>query len=328
MASHTVSSQADRISPIARRYGQAAAQEWQRVLSHFALGDGFALIVLIVPDRDGAQLCRDELQQSLTIQGKQLTRFEPADPLELRQMSSSLLDRVFSPCTGAAWIAAIVPRSTPDFREWEAAWHSSLEGLNQQRNPMRRKFDCPLVIVAAPWVVPLFREAAPDLWSVRSQVVWIEPDRNLPGRRSDDIGRDVTRTAEPPQTDAPDPVLALREAERLRRVPDRVRDRANLLVRAGVGLLGRNDPAGAEAVLREAADLLATAGESISRGIALHELGRAILDQGRAAEAEATFRRALTLAEEGGGSATLLSLIRLDLQAAKSVQIDPHRATY
>ena len=40
------------------------------------------------------------------------------------------------------------------------------------------------------------------------------------------------------------------------------------------------------------------------RGIIMDMLGRAIRDQGRAAEAEATFRRALALKEEGGATAT------------------------
>jgi hypothetical protein len=39
-------------SPLVRRYGQTAASEWQRVLNHFALGEGFALLILVVPDRE------------------------------------------------------------------------------------------------------------------------------------------------------------------------------------------------------------------------------------------------------------------------------------
>jgi hypothetical protein len=47
-------------------------------------------------------------------------------------------------------------------------------------------------------------------------------------------------------------------------------------------------------------------------------LGRALLDQGRAAEAEETFRRALALAEEGGASEDVLVPIQEDLQNLKS----------
>jgi tetratricopeptide (TPR) repeat protein len=222
-----------------------------------------------------------------------------------------------------------VPRSAPDFPDWEAAWRRALEGLNQQRNSVRGYFEHPLIIVAAPWVVPLFREVAPDLWSVRSQVVHIEPDRELTRRRPDETEHISTPREPPPQIDAPDPALALREADRLRSVPGRERELAAMLARAGVGLLGRRDLRGAETVLREAVDLLALpvnitrdelgraigdpdrAAEAekifhralVSRGITMDELGRALLDQGRAAEAEETFRRSLALKEEGSDTA-------------------------
>lgn len=289
-------------SAIGRRYGQSAANEWQRVLSHFALGDGFALLVLIVPDRDGMQLCRDELERWLVGHGKHWIHWKPATPRELREVSILLLNREPEPRLGAVWIAAVVPRSAPDFPAWEAAWRRTLEGLNQQRNPLRRHFDCPLLIVGAPWIVPLFRDVAPDLWSVRSQVVRIEPERERARQRMNEaIQETARRTA--PRAGAPDPALALWEAERLRDVRGRERERASMLIRAGIGLFGRNDPHRAEIILREAVNLTAATGEMTSHGIAMHGLARAILDQGRAAEAEEAFRRALALAEEGGATA-------------------------
>jgi tetratricopeptide (TPR) repeat protein len=278
------------------------------VLSHFALSEGFALIVLIVPDRDGAQLCRDELERLLTDQGNVLAPQEPATPEELVELSKTLLDLPSGSEIGAVWIAAVVPHSATDFITWEAAWRRALEGFNQQRNPLRRHFVCPLIIVAAPWIVPLFREAAPDLWSVRSQVVWIEPDREPTRPHRGGTERGSARSERPTPVEAPDPALALQEAERLRGRPGRERERAAMLTRAGVGLLGRGTPRGAEEVLREAADLLAASEDVIARGVTVHELGRAILDQGRAAEAEATFRRALALAEEGGATAVSRSI--------------------
>ena len=182
--------------------------------------------------------------------------------------------------------------------------------------------------MAAPWVVPLFRDVAPDLWSVRSQVVRIEPDREFIRRQSDQT-RDIALPVERPRpTDTPDPELALREAERLRGIPGWERERAEMLTRAGRGLYSEEDLQGAEAVLREGANLLAIAAKTaagklsrqtrardreaaertlretlVSRGNTIYELGRALRDQGRAAEAEESFRRALALAEEGGATA-------------------------
>src|SRR5580700_2364775 len=111
--------QRDERGALVRRYGQIAASEWQRVLSHFGLSDGFALIVLIVPDRDGAQLCRDELERLLADRGSGLARQEPATPEELVELSSILLDLPSGSEMGAVWIAAVVPRSARDFTAWE-----------------------------------------------------------------------------------------------------------------------------------------------------------------------------------------------------------------
>src|ERR1700740_222806 len=105
----------DESSALARRYGQTAAGEWQRVLNHFALGEGFALIILVVPDRDGAQLCRNELERLLAAQGSLLLRQEPAPPGELVQLSSSLIDAEPTLRAAAIWVAAVVPQSAPDF---------------------------------------------------------------------------------------------------------------------------------------------------------------------------------------------------------------------
>ena len=151
------------------RYGHAAAAEWQRLLSHFTLAEGFALLVLVVPDPDGAKLCRAELGRVLAVRGQYLVKIEPRTPAELRQMAAELLEQPADRAVGAVWLAAVTPVSDRDFSEWEVAWRSALEGLNQRRNPLRRHFDCPFVIVMAPWVVPLFRDVAPDLWSVRSR---------------------------------------------------------------------------------------------------------------------------------------------------------------
>ena len=224
---------------VTRRYGHAAAAEWQRLLSHFALAEGFALLVLVVPDADGANLCRAELGRVLAARDQHLVRIEPRTPAELRQMAAELLEQPADRTVGAVWLAAVSPVSARDFPDWEVAWQSVLEGLNQRRNPLRRHFDCPFVVVAAPWVVPLFRDVAPDLWSVRSQVIRIEPDetqarsstyapRDLPASRD----RSVASTA-------PDPALALREVERLRGVPGRERALATMLERMGSGLWAR-----------------------------------------------------------------------------------------
>ena len=303
MASHVAADRVEEGSAIARRYGRAAANEWQRLLAHFDLGDGFALIVLVVPDRDGAALCHRELERLLAAQKQRLQSYEPANHADLVRVAAVLPGEIPAPDIGAVWIEAAVVRSAPDFATWERAWRAALEALNQQRNPLRQTFHIPIVIVVPPWVVPLFRECAPDLWSIRSQVVRIEPAPAL-GRERSELQREPDlRRGAPVPTDTPDPELALREAERLRGLPDRIRDRALLLARAGRGYYGQGRLIEAEAALREAADLFAVLKEPVEQADTLDRLGRAILNQGRAEEAEEAFRRALTLVGEGGDTA-------------------------
>ena len=84
---------------------------------------------------------------------------------------------------------AVVNDSAADGAAWQAAWRHAVGGLNQQRNPLRRKFSVPLILVGAHWLVPVMRETAPDLWSVRSVVVRIEPGELSDHAITEDIGR-------------------------------------------------------------------------------------------------------------------------------------------
>jgi hypothetical protein len=183
----------DTASPIGRRYGTAAALEWQRVQAHFALHEGFGLLVLLVPDSDGASLCRQALADQLADVGGTLLDLSPDSPSKLRVLAETLLQQDPPPGCGAIWIAAAVPEPAPDHAAWMLAWRWALATVNQNRNRAQARFRCTLVMVGAPWLVPLFREAAPDLWSVRSVVARIEPE---PARLRQD-----RREALPPDED-------------------------------------------------------------------------------------------------------------------------------
>src|ERR1700728_2008478 len=84
--------QEEAATAIERRYGSAAAKEWDLILRLVDFAEGFALIVLIVPDRDGAELCRAELLRHLAPGGKPIRRLEPTGPEELRRIALPLLE--------------------------------------------------------------------------------------------------------------------------------------------------------------------------------------------------------------------------------------------
>src|SRR5208337_1409681 len=96
---------------IERRYGAAAATEWQLVLSHFELADGFALLILVVPDRDGSEICRKEIRGYVEGKGKRLVCVEPESPADLRRLAAVLFDQPCGEDIGAIWVSAVVPRS-------------------------------------------------------------------------------------------------------------------------------------------------------------------------------------------------------------------------
>ena len=242
-------------SPIVRRYGKAGEVSWSHVLNHFALNEGFALIVLVVPDQDASDICRRELSRWLGERGRGVLDLSPADPEALRAVASTLLAQPGTPDLGCVWIGAATAESDADHFVWRDAWRWGLGTLNQHRNSLREHFDCTVAIAGPPWLLPLFREVAPDLWSVRSIVAWLETDI------------DVGTPAFPPEAERWDdplrliggrPVgdlnLALREVDRLRGVPGKEGLLAEMLLRAGQAYAASAMYAQAEAAFREGYD--------------------------------------------------------------------------
>ena len=168
------------------------------------------------------------------------------------------------------------------------------------------------MVAASPWVIPIFRDVAPDLWSVRSQVVHIEPD---PERMRDGIERSIDTPLDrrmPDEGSVPDPELAHREVGRLRGVVGRERELGAMLIREEEELpiaaaymnggsirdtpcyplsgrnLARRAPCWLDRVLREAEEtcpsraLNEEGGGAVWRGITMDLLTR---EQGAGAEA-------------------------------------------
>lgn len=194
-------------STFANRYNLAASPDWQALLTHFELNEGFAFIVLLVPNEEGAEVCRDALAKRLAASGQELLELETT-PDRLKEIADALLLTEARPQTGAVWVSRVVSEGSPDYREWREAWRHGVSALNQHRNPFRRKWNVPVVFVGAPRLQEVLRENAPDLWSVRTQVAWVEPetpaaDANVPWISGEGLSR------------GPDLEMALAEVERL-----------------------------------------------------------------------------------------------------------------
>ena len=283
---------------VARRYDLPSQPEWQKLLTLFDVAEGFALVVLLVLDADGGALCRRELEKHLQREGKQVVLMELPTPDDLRQLKNTLLTTHPPPNAGCLWISAVEPDYGKTYPEWREAWREALARLNSHRNPIRRQFDFSLVFVGAPWLKEVMRETAPDLWSVRTLVVQIEPtprpaaEQQVPG---------TGRSEFTEETGGGDPLFALKEAEKLRGVPGRELALTRLLHRAGLGFAGRRDWRAAEKAFNEALELKQMAGApAVSVLTTLIELASACRVLGQPRRSIVHAQEALSIAVEIG----------------------------
>ncbi len=219
-------------------------------------------------------------------------------PENLRRLSSTLLETQPPSNAGCVWIAAVEPDYGKAYPQWREAWQLAFARLNSHRNEIRRHFSLPLVFVGAPWLQEVMREIAPDLWSVRTLVVRIEP---LPQSGATKL------TAEPAKFDfehertGADPVFALKEAEKLRGLPGKELALARLLIRAGEGFASRHDWPSARKSYVEALELNQHAGAAPDLLLAnLKQLAIACAITGRYRDSISYLETALNTAREIG----------------------------
>jgi tetratricopeptide (TPR) repeat protein len=267
---------------IERRYGPAAAEEWRLVRRHFELSEGFALIVLAVPDRVVARECRRDLETFLESRSLRLAESIVYDPKWLQRLTPHLLTLPDDPNVGAIWVEAVSSERASDHEHWVAAWRQGLGSLNQQRNPLRARLNVPLLIVGAPWVVTIMRETAPDLWSVRAMVARIER-----GPAAAASSRPWAEAIGGRAGPAPDPILAQRAVEQLRGKPGQEAGLVQALIRMAVGFAARGEWPAAEAGWHEALDLGRRFGLRQETALAAVGLAEGLRLQGRRDEAVA-----------------------------------------
>ena len=292
-----MTSQAETVEEEFRQfYGHEAWTGWRRFLVHFDLGEGFAFLVLLLPGAVGAKICQRHLSEYLAAKGKRLAEVACEWREDARRLGEHLFDLEVTDDLGGVWTGSVVPDSDPEIEEWRKAWRWGLASLNERRNPLQCRFSCPLVLVGAPWLQALLREAAPDLWSIRTAVVSVIPSLGPAEPREGsnvqiEPGRFLKGEA------ASDPDYTLEQAGRLRGRPGMDSTLARLLLRSGNGFYEHARYEAAEKCFREAAEILARlapGSAELKRDWAgvLNNLGSALSALGQREEAVAKAQQA------------------------------------
>ncbi len=241
-------------SELTQRYALWRSAEWQKLLTHLEWRQGFAFILLTVPDDLGAEICRQALEQQLRQANQRLLNLRCETSAQLANLTEQLLELHPETDVGAIWVEAVVAEAVPRFAEWRDGWREFLARVNRYRNVLQRQFEAPLFFVGPNWMPPVVREVAPDLWSVRTLIVHIEADAPATAEPFA-----TARAAESVETllaqPGLDPELALQSAERLRGQAGQETLLASLLHRAGRSFLNTSAWQKAETVLAEAANL-------------------------------------------------------------------------
>jgi hypothetical protein len=283
-------------STLASRYNLRESAEWQNLLRHFELtGDGFEFVVLLVPEIDGVEICRQALERYLAESGKTLWRIPLEETDDLKLLAGKLLDLKLPESAGAVWVSATAHQTLSEEGRWKAAWREGVAQINQYRNPLRNRIGTALIFAGAPWLQEIIRGMAPDLWSVRTLVVNIQPQpvAELPLSLSE---RELFDSGS-----SPDPELALREAEKLRGQPGKELALARMLHRAGEGLMGHDQWRQAASLFEQSLELKRRFHDSPeSTGATLNTLGAANFVLGKVKEAISYFEQSLSIARQIG----------------------------
>ncbi len=283
-------------------YGREAWTDWQRLLVHFDLGEGFAFLVLLLPGAIGAKICQRHLSEHLASKGKRLAEVACEWRDDARRLPERLFNFEVTGDLGGVWTGSVVPDSDPEIDEWRKAWRWGLASLNERRNPLQRHFSCPLVLVGDPWLQALLREAAPDLWSIRTAVVSVIPSLG-PAESSEGSNVQIEPGRFLKGEAASDPDYTLEQAGRLRGRPGMESTLARLLLRSGNGFYEHARYEAAEECFREAAETLAQLAPSSAepRGdwaASLNNLAVMLSKLGRREEALAKAQEAVRIYEQ------------------------------
>src|SRR5262249_12616303 len=143
---------------------QSVEEAWLRLRRQLDLADEFWLGFVFSSSMEAIDLLQRRTQNVLRQRARALKVIEPPDAESLAELPKHLLPTVDAEPWEAITLVWLRPAALDGDRDaWDDAWIRSLGGLNQLRDPLRRRLQGGLVIVLPSRLRGMVAAAAPDL---------------------------------------------------------------------------------------------------------------------------------------------------------------------
>jgi hypothetical protein len=150
--------------------GPDGRRAWDDLAQHLAWSDGPWLAFLFTRSAALTHALRKQLQLRVQADGG-VRVIRPRTPQQLRELLPLVLTPGQQPYT---WLEAVHLDSGDEVGPWREAWDWFMLRANERRERLMRSVGGGFVVCAPTSLKVRFREAAPDLWSIRSLV--LEPE--------------------------------------------------------------------------------------------------------------------------------------------------------
>jgi len=290
--------------------GESVDRALPRLEEQLDLAAGFWLGFIFSAAPQQVAVLRQRTKALLESAGRTVVVRMLTEPAQVAEILPWLLTDAEVAKAGCTWIETSRADSPgADSGPWSKAWDDLFLRTNERRNALRERLTGGLMFAMPPGTKPRLRDAAPDLWSVRSLVIDVVTGR--PNKRlgetvrrgmtltglntqrilAPDKGRATETASEQPASDTssqPDPRFALEEAARRAEIGGGSSGLA--LLQAAEGFLADGSYERANAEAARAYDLL--------KGFDVLAATRALWILGVTEEAKGLLREALSHVRE------------------------------
>jgi len=303
--------------------GLSGEAEWQRFRRQVEYAEGFWLGFVFVRSPRVSATLRHRVERLLRMRVGRLTTLTPSSPAQL----VASLEMLFAPTISAGdflWLEAIYSDSADaEEKPWQSAWTTFALRLNEHRDSLRQHIQGGLVIASVPEIKGLVRDAAPDLWSIRSLVV--EPGVMALVPSGLEVSRETHRSTSYSEAGSEDDArFATMEAERIFASQRDWRAAVRAFLRASQRWFAVHEFERARELGLRAVEIVNRSGDDrplLAKATAMLASAEASLDDPASSE---HIEQAIRLAEQEGGApeiswlalATSLAVQRMELEEA------------